>query len=189
VADLGACRRIQALTVVRQVAPNHQLVVTAGNGPRQLAGLPVSGDTGTMGADRVKSMSVKKLPTCAAILLCDSVIRDEVTHKTSVIGIFDTFYVESLPGQTSRCAIFLRLVDGVGRFAITAEVHDPARGVVLFRSPGAGEFGNPTEKTSEELWLPVAPLMFEQDGGYDLVVFTDEIEVGRVQFKIRRPDS
>ena len=141
-----------------------------------------------MGAKQGEKKATKRLPNCAAMLLCDAVIREEVTHKTSVIGIFDTFCVESLPGRTTPCTIFLRLVDGVGRFSLTAEVQDPARGVVLFRSPGTGEYGNPTEKTSEELWLPVAPLNFDHDGGYDVVVFADGTEIGRVQFKIRRPD-
>ena len=75
-----------------------------------------------MGVQRGSRIGAKRPPICTAILLCDSVIRDDETQKTSIIGIFDTFYVESLPGRTSPCMIFLRLVDGVGRFAITAEV-------------------------------------------------------------------
>jgi hypothetical protein len=145
-----------------------------------------SRNTRRMGTKQNSKEATKKPPTCAAMLICDSVIRDEITRKTSVIGIFDTFCLESFPGQTTPCTIYLRLVDGIGRFAISAEVQDPARGIVLFRSPGAGACGSPSKETSEELWLPVAPLLFEQDGGYDIVLFADETELGRVQFKIKR---
>jgi hypothetical protein len=140
-----------------------------------------------MVAKRGPEKLMKVLPKCAALLLCDAVTRDDVSRKTSVIGVFDTFRLESVPGSTARCMIFLRLVDMTGRFAITAEVHDKEQGLVLFRSPGAGECGDPDERTSAELWLPVAPLSFDRAGVYDLVVFADGTEVGRVEFQIVVP--
>jgi hypothetical protein len=142
-------------------------------------------DSERMASKQDKKETAKPAPTCKAILLCDDVIRDETTHKTSVIGIFDTFYLPSLPGPTSPCKIFLLLADAVGRYSITAEVHDTKRGVVLFRSPGSGEFASPGKTTKGELWLPVSALPFDAAGAYDLVVFADKTEVGRVQFKVR----
>ena len=134
--------------------------------------------------------NVKKVPPkCAALLLCDAVTRDDVSRKTNINGVFDTFCLESVPGSTARCTIFLRLVDMTGRFAITAEVHDKERGLVLFRSPGAGECGNPDERTSAELWLPMAPLVFDRAGAYDLVMFADEEEIARIEFQITAPSE
>ncbi len=142
-----------------------------------------------MGLKQGQRTTPKTPPVCGAILLCDAVIRDEETHKSSVIGIFDTFVLQSLPGQTSQCRLFLHLVDAVGRFAITAEVHDVAQRVVLFRSPGVGVFGDATKTTSGELWLPVSALTFDQTGAYDMVVFADNTEVGRIQFRVELQDS
>jgi hypothetical protein len=134
--------------------------------------------------------NAKKVPPkCAALLLCDAVTRDDVSRKTNIIGVFDTFCLESVPGSTARCTIFLRLVDMTGRFAITAEVHDKERGLVLFRTPGAGECGNPDERTSAELWLPMAPLVFDRAGAYDLVMFADEEEIARIEFQITVPSE
>jgi Family of unknown function (DUF6941) len=152
---------------------------------RNLEGSDLLVDTRFMGAKQSQKKATKTKPVCQAMLLCDTVIRDESTHKTTVVGIFDTFYLISLPGYTSRCMIFLRLVDAVGRFEITAEVRDPARGIVLFRSPGAGQFGHPRKRTCGEMSLPVAPLAFDQDGDYHMVVFADEWEIGRAQFKVK----
>ena len=61
--------------------------------------------------------------------------------------------------------------------------------MVLFRSPGAGEFGHAAQKTSGELWLPVSTLGFDQTGPYDMVVFADSTEIGRIHFKVRLQGS
>ncbi len=132
-----------------------------------------------------KKTGVKPALTCRAMLLCDAVIRDESTHKSSVIGIFDTFVLESMPGSTPPSKLFLLLGDGVGRYSITAEVHEPNRGVVLYRSPGAGTLGAPGKPARGELWLPVAALMFDRPGDYAIVVFADALEIGRAPFKVK----
>ena len=127
---------------------------------------------------------VKPTPVCKAFLLCDEVIRDETTHKTSVIGIFDTFCLASVPGPTAPAKIFLVLAGALGRYSITAEVQDPERGLILFRSPGAGQFGNPEKLTTREIWLPIGSMEFDRVGAYEMVVFADGIEVGRTGFKV-----
>ena len=97
----------------------------------------------------------KPLPACKAILLCENVTRDKGTQKTDIKGIFDTFWLPSFPGPTLPCKIFLLLADAVGTYSITAEVHNPERGLVLFRSPVAGSFGADGKSTGGELWFPV----------------------------------
>jgi hypothetical protein len=86
-------------------------------------GLDLLVDTRFMGAKQLQKKSTMTKPICQAMLLCDTVIRDESTHNTTVVGIFGTF-----------CG---------------------------------------------EMSLPVAPLTFDQNGDYHMVVFTDEWEMGR----------
>jgi hypothetical protein len=138
-----------------------------------------------MAAIRDQKQAAKSAPVCKAILLCDDVSRDPKTHKSDVNGVFDTFVLPSFPGSTPECKVFLVLVDAVGRYTIRAEVYDPTRGVVLYRSPGSGKFGSPRKTTKGELVLPVSSLYFDQDGDYEIVVFADSAEVARVQFKVR----
>jgi Family of unknown function (DUF6941) len=121
-----------------------------------------------MGSKLNATQATNALPICQSLLLCDSVIRDEVTHKTTVIGIFDTFYLPVFPGETPACMVFLTLGGRGGRYRIAAEVHDRENGVVLFRSPGFAKFGHPSKATSGELHLPVAPLSFDQPGEFDV---------------------
>ena len=121
---------------------------------------------------------------CKAFLLCDEVVRDETTHKTSVIGIFDTFTVAAFPGSTSSAMIFLLLASAAGRHSITGEVQDPERGLILFRSPGSGQFGNPEKPTIGEIWPPLGSMVFERPSAAEMVVFADGIEIGRTGFKV-----
>ena len=108
-----------------------------------------------MAVSNDNNMNAKVLPTCKAILLCDDVTRDSGTHKSNVIGIFDTFYLPTVPGPTPPCKIFLLLVDAVGQtFPLRRKFMIQERGLILFRSPGTGEFGAPDESTSGELGLP-----------------------------------
>jgi hypothetical protein len=137
-----------------------------------------------MGATQKVKRAAKSLPGCQASLLCDSVIRDELTGKTTLVGIFDTFRLLCYPGTTSPCMVYLRWVDGTGRFGIRTEVQDPKRGLVLFRSAGSAKFGSPLKKTSGEMWLPLAPLPFEAGGTFDLVVFVDDLELTRLPFSV-----
>jgi Family of unknown function (DUF6941) len=134
-----------------------------------------------------KKKPPKTTPVCKAILLCDDVASDPASGKSNVFGIFDTFYVSSFPGQTTLCKRFLFLVDAAGSYTVAAEIHDPAQGVILFSSRGGRGFRTRGRKQKREIWLPVPALPFDRPGAYDLVLFADEDEVGRVQFDVRSP--
>jgi hypothetical protein len=125
----------------------------------------------------------KARPACAAILLCDLVIRDEETQKSSIIGMFDTFVLRQIPGETEVCAVFLRLTNVIGHQAISAEIHDSAAGLVLFRSSPARIRGH-ERRGAGEIALRLSPLRFDRAGTYDMVVLAEGEEIGRAEFKI-----
>jgi len=64
-------------------------------------------------------------------------------------------------------------------------IQDPSQGVILFKSPGAGEFGDPEGTGKGELWLPVSALRFERAGAFDMVIFAGDSEIGRLEFNVR----
>lgn len=135
--------------------------------------------------DDTRLEGVNPAPLCQAILLCDEVTRDEASGKTTVVGIFDTFYVPSFPGATVPCKVFLLLTGMAGNYNLVAEIHDPMRGLVLFRSRNRVEFVAVQNQTKREICLPVSPLAFDRSGSYELVVFADENEVGRLEFSVQ----
>lgn len=130
----------------------------------------------------------KPPPKCKAILLCDHAIVEAVTGKISVIGIFDRFSLPRFPGFTRPITVYLQLVDGIGRDDIIIEIHDLRENQVLARATGAGiEFSERLTKIN--LMIPIPPLPIQHGGSYDLVVFADNQEIDRAQFRAESPRS
>ena len=128
--------------------------------------------------------STKPPPKCKAILLCDQAIVEAVTGKVSLVGIFDRFALRKFPGHIRQFTAFLQLTDGIGKYAITIEVHDLREDVVLARAPIVSlEFKDRAGKAN--LMIPVPPLLLKHAGGYDFVVLADGQEIDRQQFLAR----
>lgn len=123
----------------------------------------------------------KSLPQCKACLLCDDVMIDALTSKPSLMGLFNACPVPSFPGRTRPFAVFLQLIDAVGRFDIRLSIADLSTGDEL------GEVTSPPVEITERL-LPtnvvirIPPVTVEHDGAYDLVVLADGEEIDRQQF-------
>lgn len=123
-------------------------------------------------------------PTCKAILLCDAIIIDALTGKVSLIGIFENFNLQSMPGRTVPAQIFLQLTNAQGKYAVKIEVHDLANDVIIARGGGVEiEFANKLQKTNA--WFPVPSLPIKHEGVYDLVVFGGDAEIDRQQFQVK----
>jgi len=123
-------------------------------------------------------------PKCKAILLCDSVIIDAMTGKVSLVGIFETFNLLSLPGRTVPAQIFLQLTDAQGKYALKIEVHDLQEDAIMARGGGIEiEFQNKLQKTNA--WFPMPALPIKHEGTYDLVVFSGNLEIDRQQFQVK----
>jgi hypothetical protein len=133
----------------------------------------------------VRKTMTKPFPLCKALLLCDQVIVDRGTNKPSLIGIFDQLRVESFPGFTRECMIFVQLEDGVGRYKITVEIHDLCDDVILARSKG-GTIEFESRPSKVRLYIPVPPLPLKHDGKYDFVVYADQTEIDRQQLNTMR---
>lgn len=139
-------------------------------------------------AERGKGPESKPPPVCKAILLCDQVIRDIASGKASLIGIFDGFRLSSVPGHTRPVMAFLHLIEGIGRYDLTVQVHDLQTDLVIARARTATvEFQDRLEK--KQLVIAVPPLPVEHAGVYDFVVLADGKEVDRQQFTVRVPQE
>jgi hypothetical protein len=120
-------------------------------------------------------------PVCKAILLCDQVIVDARTNKVSVIGIFTFFGLPQFPGQTFPVTAFLQLTNGIGKYALTVEIHDLSTGRVIARAELAEvEFEDRATKSNVVFSVPALPL--QHPGIYDFVVLADDQEIDRQQF-------
>lgn len=124
----------------------------------------------------------KPPPKCKAILLCDQVIIDAVTRKTSLINIFDKLLVSSFPGTTKSFMVYMQFVDGIGSYGLSVEIHDLRENTILARLQETRiEFQERVNKFVVIFSVPQLPL--PHGGTYDFVVFADGQEIDRQKFE------
>jgi hypothetical protein len=125
----------------------------------------------------------KPPPVCKAILLCRNVYKEE-NGCTSIESIFEFLYAPALPFSLPF-VVFLRLVDGIGSYTITAEIHDLKKDVILAKTPGM-KIKFDDRQTTVEIGIPVVGLVLGHLGSYDVVVFADGSEIDRHQFTLKK---
>lgn len=57
-------------------------------------------------------------PRCPALVLCDSVWRDPISGRVTLVGVLQAFEVDSFPANTPPFSVWLQVTDGNGRLAI-----------------------------------------------------------------------
>ena len=55
------------------------------------------------------------VPTCLALILCESVRRSASTGEPSIVRAFETFPVRGFPAKTQPFSVWMQLTDGNGR--------------------------------------------------------------------------
>lgn len=124
----------------------------------------------------------KPPPKCKAILLCDQTIVEAVTGKISIIGIFDSWNFPQFPHPTRPFMAFLQLTDGIGKYAVSVDVHDLEADQIIAQARIA-EVVFPQRRIKVNLMIPVPPLPLQHAGSYDFVVLADGQEIDRQQFQ------
>src|ERR1022692_1390437 len=94
---------------------------------------------------------------CKAILLCDQTILEAGTGKISVIGIFDSWNVLQFPTVIRPFTAFLQLTDGIGKYAVSVNVHDLQADQIIAQARVA-EADFPERITKANLMIAVPPL-------------------------------
>lgn len=133
-------------------------------------------------AEKPAPTGQKPPPKCKAILLCDQIIVDRLTGKTSLIGIFEHFNLQTLPAFTPQVMAFIQLTSGIGKYMLRVEVEDLEQGVTVSRGPEMQiEFPDRLVKLNGIIQL--GPVPIAHIGTYDLVVTADGQEIDRQQFR------
>lgn len=123
----------------------------------------------------------KPPPLCKSIILADNAIIEQGTGKVSIYGIFSGFFLPDFPGFTREAAAYLELVDGIGRYEVTVEIHDLQEDKVVAKASGlAVEFSERLQRRG--LIIKIPPIRLEHSGKYDVVVLADAREIESQQF-------
>ncbi len=126
----------------------------------------------------------KPTPVVLSINVCDSIIRDEITKKVSLIGIFNTIHANSFPAIHPLLHVYMALTNGHGKYKGELRLLDDA-GKVLVSAQGPLEFSNPLQVV--EINFQWQQLKFAKQGQYIIEVQCDGGQVGSRKFRVIGP--
>ncbi len=129
----------------------------------------------------------KPEPKVLSINICDSVIRDEVTKKVSLIGLFNTIKANRLPYPHPLLHIHVALTNGHGKYVTDVRFVSLDDNKPLFGMKGDLLFQSPLQVV--ELIVCMQNLRFEKAGEYAVEVLCDNTEVGTRKFRVIGPEQ
>jgi len=127
-------------------------------------------------------MSEKPSPAGLAIVVCDQIIEDKLTHKKSLIGIFNQIAAGKFPCQHSRLAVFVSLTEGRGVCAARLRIAHEETGHVVAEVKGQIQF--PDIHAVLELNFDMVGLVFPQPGLYSIEFYCDDALVLERRFHV-----
>ena len=129
----------------------------------------------------------KPLPSVMSVNICDLIIRDELTKKVSLIGLFNTIRAPSFPFRHPQLHIHITLTNGHGSYQaevrfMNAELNKPIagmRGELVFKSP----------LQIVEMNLFWQRLNFVKPGDYIVEILCDGELIGTRKFIVAGPQQ
>lgn len=119
-----------------------------------------------------------------AINVCDTIIRDELTHKVSLIGLFSTIWAGSFPCTHDRMHIYIALTGGHGKHETDVRLVSASDGGMVMGMQGPIEFKNPLQVVEVNLeWRRV---VFAKPGDYLVEVLCDGKPIGSRKFAVQQ---
>ena len=103
-------------------------------------------------------------PIVLALVLCDSTIREEGTHKLSLIGTFNGIYSPVFPCTHPCISVYIAITEGRGVVPCKLRMVSLEDNSIIFELPGQIEFGGPT--SVGELVFQLQQVRFEKAGAH-----------------------
>ena len=125
-------------------------------------------------------------PVVLAINICDTVIRDELTKKVSLIGLFSLIASSNFPCTHPLMHIYLALTEGHGKHDMEVRLIREEDEKLVMGVAGSVEFANPLQVA--ELNLMWQNVIFEKPGEYSVQVFCkgNPVPIGARKFHVIR---
>lgn len=129
----------------------------------------------------------KPTPMVLSVNICDTIIRDEITKKASLIGLFNMIRASRFPCIHPQLHIHIALTNGHGNYQaevrfINAQQNKPIagmRGELVFKSP----------LQVVEINLCWQRLNFESAGEYHVEILCDGELIGTRKFIVTGPQK
>jgi len=129
-------------------------------------------------------MSESLVPTTLAMLLCDSVIVDEMTKKKSLIGVFEDVNAVGFPTQLN-CALYAKLVDAEGEYDFKIRLVDLKDESLVTELPSARAV-IPSRLRAAELAINLIGLPIPQAGKYEFQLYANDMYLARITMEAKQ---
>jgi hypothetical protein len=127
-------------------------------------------------------MTNKPAPIGLAIVVCDQIIEDKLTHKKSLIGIFNQIATNKFPCQHPQIAVFISLTEGRGTSNARLKITHDESGQVIGEVTGQIQF--PDIHAAVEINFNLVGLVFPQPGLYSIEFYCDDALVLERRFHV-----
>jgi len=123
-------------------------------------------------------------PILLALLLCDTIIREEGSHKYSLIGTFNSIFARAFPFIHSSFSVYLALTDGRGQVPCVLRMVELESGAQIFALKGSVDFRDPTGVA--EIPFQINQVRFPKPGEYALEFHADGEMLGTRKLRVQR---
>ena len=127
--------------------------------------------------------SVDIKPILKAMLLCDTTLVEDGTHKRSLIGIFDSIRGTQFPTIHPSMSVYVQFRDIQGVFDFTLELVDLADEKSLNKAV-VKQFKVQDRFRDCELVFNLMSVKFEHPGDYEFRIYVDDCIFGQKSFKV-----
>jgi hypothetical protein len=109
------------------------------------------------------------MPHVLAMIICDMVIDDSISHKKSLIGLFDAIRTNVLPCTVNELHVYLALTDGYGTMKMRLRCAKASDDREVFTMEQEVDFPDPL--TVVEVNLGFCGCEFPEAGEYRFQLF------------------
>jgi hypothetical protein len=113
-------------------------------------------------------------PVCLSMILCDSVVIDQGTGKSTILGMFSAITAKSYPAVHPSLHIFAELTDGRGETQLVIKVcratAESPEGEEVARFEGMLDFRDP--RAVLRMSFGIANVLLPQAGEYRFIIET-----------------
>jgi hypothetical protein len=129
----------------------------------------------------------KPTPSVVSINVCDAIIRDELTKKVSLIGLFNTIRANNFPCKHPQLHVYIALTNGHGKYKTEVRFINAEQGKPIAGMKGEMEFKSPLQIV--ELNLCWQRLSFASEGEYIVEILCDDTLIGTRKIMVVGPQQ
>ena len=126
-------------------------------------------------------------PIILAINICDDIIRDEITKKISLIGLFNRIQSPSFPTTHPSLHVYVSLTNGHKKYKGELRFVSESDDSVIFKTNADVPLQDPLKTL--ELNFSIRNLKFDKPGNYNVQFCCDKTLVGSRRFIVSASTS